>query len=183
MHACDKFIIIFCYNRIGRRNVVKQNVGISKSQESDMIISAMRENGITVNFTDRTNLKYFTVKAEALFRCDNCGSMWSSHMATIVVDLYKCRVNRSNCQQRCRMCTESWAWPRLTEDRFRKIMNRVITKYWDRSKQDDDDDNGIVVDDDDDSTIVDEDKHTETPQGPHQQSLCERCMKLGRPCW
>ena len=71
-----------------------------------MIISAMQENDIRVNFTDHKNIKYFTVKAEALFRCNNCGAMWSSHMATIVVDLYGCRVNRSNCHQRCKRCTE-----------------------------------------------------------------------------
>ena len=54
-------------------------------------------------------------------------------------------------------------------------MDRVITKYWDRSKQDDDDGN--------DSIVVDDDKHTGTLPALHVQSLCERCMKLGEPCW
>ena len=153
---------------------IEGRVVINEAQEKEMITDAMKESGIIVNRTDHKKLKYFTVKVEALFACYNCDKPWSSHMGTIVVDLWECKVNRNNCRQRCKECIGSWAWPRLTEDRFKEVMDRVITKYWDRNKQDDDG-NG--------STLVDGDKHTGNPRAPHEQSLCERCMKLGRACW
>ena len=49
----------------------------------------------------------------------------------------------------------------------------VVAKYWERKRQYDD-------------TAVDneyEDKIYLNPRAPHEQSLCERCMELGRPCW
>ena len=98
-------------------------------------------------------------------------------MATILVDLYERRANKSDCEQRCKRCPESWIVPRFTEGRFKEAIDRVIAKYWERKSQDDDNDDGIIMVDDDD------DSKEGNPRAPHDQSLCARCMKLGRPCW
>ena len=96
-------------------------------------------------------------------------------MGTIVVDLYECRAKKSDCEQRCKKCPESWIVPRFTEDRFKEAIDRVIAKYWERKSQDDDDD--------DYNTMVDDDRRRGKPRAPHAQSLCKRCMKLGKHCW
>ena len=129
-------------------------------------------------YTDHKKLKYFTIKVEALFECHNvsCDNVWSSHKATIVVDLLECKVNRSDCEQRCRKCpTESWICPKLTEDRFKEAIDRVIAKYWERKINNDEDDDG--------SAVIDNDRYRGKSRLPHEQSLCKRCIKLGRPCW
>ena len=97
-------------------------------------------------------------------------------MATVVVDLYKCKVNKSDCEQRCKKCSQSWISPKFTKDRFKEAIDRVITKYWERKNQNDDDDDAA-------STLVEDDKRRGNPRSPHEQSLCKRCKKLGRPCW
>ena len=96
-------------------------------------------------------------------------------MATILVDLYERRANKSDCEQRCKRCPESWIAPRFTEDRFKEAIDRVIAKYQERKSQDDDNADG--------NTMVDDDRHRGNPRAPHNQSLCRRCVKLGRPCW
>ena len=132
----------------------------------------MKENGITVTDADHKRLKYFTIRVEALFKCHECGHSWSSHMATVVVDLLKCKTNKSDCEQRCRSCPEGWISPKFTEDRFKEAVDRVIAKYWERKSQDNDN-----------STPIDNDRYRGNPQAPHEQSLCRRCIKLGKPCW
>ena len=98
-------------------------------------------------------------------------------MGTTIVHLYEWKAKRSYCEQSCKKCAEIWIIPKFTEDRFKEAINRVIAKYWERKSQDDDDvDGNIMVDDDDDS-------QEGNPRAPHDQSLCARCMKLGRPCW
>ena len=97
-------------------------------------------------------------------------------MATIIVDLYKCKANKSDCEQRCKKCSHSWVSPKFTEDRFKEAIDRVITKYTERRNQNDDDDDAA-------STLVEDNKHRGNPRAPHEQSLCKRCKKLGRPCW
>ena len=97
-------------------------------------------------------------------------------MATILVDLYESRANKTDCEQRCKRCPESWIVPRFTEDQFKKVIDRVIAKYWERKNQ-------LCDDDADGNTLVDDDRHRGNLQAPHDQSLCRRCMKLGRPCW
>ena len=94
-------------------------------------------------------------------------------MGTIVVDLYECKANKSDCEQRCKKCVGSWIVPRFSEDRFKGAIDRVIAKYWERKSQDDDDD----------AAGVDDDRHGGNPQVPHEQSLCKRCIELGKPCW
>ena len=163
----------------------------------------MKEEDIKAN---HKKLKRFIVKVEALFKCNNCDHGWSSHMATIVVDIHKREVDRCGCRQKCRECVGRWSIPEFTEDRFKKIMGGVITKYWERKEkidegdgdddddddEDDDDDDDNDDDDDDDDDDVDDDdgdyvviggNHRGNPRAPHEQSLCERCKKLGRPCW
>ena len=146
---------------------------INEAEEKKIITEAMEENGITVMYTDHKNLKYFTIKVKALFKCDECGKVWSSHMATIVVDLLECKANKSDCEQRCRRCPESWIPPKFTKDQFKEAIDMVITKYWERKNQIDNDD----------STPIDNDRYRGNPRSPHEQSMCKRCIKLGRPCW
>ena len=138
----------------------------------------MEENGITVSYRDPDKLKYFTIQVEALFECHkvNCGNAWSSHMATIEIDLLECKVNRSDCEQRCKKCpAKSWICPKLTEDRFREAVDRVIVEYWKRKNKNDEDDDG--------SRPIDNNRYRGNSRSPHEQSLCKRCMKLGAPCW
>jgi len=150
------------------------HVFITEAEEKNIIADKIRKSDITVNYTDHKKLKYFTVKVEGLFKCHSCERVWSSHMATFVVDLYNCKANKSGCDQRCKQCIESWVFPRFTEDRFEEAIDRVITKYWERKEQSDEDD--------DDTTVVDDNKRRGNPQAPHQTSLCRKCIKLGRPC-
>ena len=132
----------------------------------------MEENGITVTDADHKKLKYFTIKVEALFECHKCGRTWSSSMATVVIDLLECKANKSDCQQRCKICPEGWVPPKFTEDRFKEAIDRVIGKYWERKSQDNDN-----------ITPIDNDWYRGNPRAPHEESLCERCTTLGKPCW
>ena len=145
---------------------------ITEEEEEEIITEAVEENGITVTDADHKKLKYFTTKVEALFKCPKCGHSWSSHMATVVVDLLKCKTNKFGCEQRCRSCPEGWDPPKFSEDRFKEVVDRVIAKYWERKSQDNDN-----------STPIDNDRYRGNPQAPHEQSLCRRCITLGKPCW
>ena len=141
----------------------------------------MEENDITAGDFDQEKLKHYTIQVEALFKCRTakCDNAWSSHMATIKVDLYKCKVDKSDCEQRCRKCPDGWVPPNLTEDRFKEAIDRVIAKFWERKNENGNDDD----DDDDDDSIITDNRHRGNPRAPHEESLCKRCIKLGRPCW
>ena len=152
---------------------IEGQVVISEAEEKKIITEALEENGITVMYTDHKKLRYFTIIAEALFKCHDCGKVWSSHMATSVIDLLECKAIKSDCKQKCRSCPESWILPKFTKNRFKEVIDRVIAKYWERKNQIDDDD----------STSIDNGRYRGNPQPPHEQSLCKRCIKLGKPCW
>ena len=177
---------------------------LTEEKEEEIIKDVMKGENIKA---DHKKLKCYTVKVEALFQCSRCDHGWSSHMATIVVNLGKRKVNRFKCGQGCRNCVGSWSMPKFTEDRFKEIMDGVTAKYWERKERidgddnddndnddddndddnddddddDDDDDNGD--DEDDNDYVVVGDKRRGNPRAPHEQSLCQRCKKLGRPCW
>ena len=151
---------------------IEGRVVITEEEEKKIITEALEENDITVSYSDPKLLQCFTIQVEALFACHDCDNAWSSHMATIKIDLFEREVNRSDCHQRCKKCPESWISPKMTEDRFKEAVDRVITKYWERKKKTDEDDKEI-----------DNDQYSGNPQAPHEQSLCKRCIKLGRPCW
>ena len=161
-------------NRLTEQSRIDGHIVLTEAEEEEIITEALEENEITVSETNHKKLKYYTLKVETLFKCGCCDKAWSSHMGTIVIDLIKCKPNRSGCRQRCKNCDgpEGWASPKFTEGRFKKVINRVITKYWERKNRNDDDA----------STLAD-DNHWGNPQAPHEQSLCERCINLGRPCW
>ena len=166
-------------NRLTERSRINEHVVLTEAEEQEIITEALKENGITVSDTDHQRLKRFTIKIETLFECGCCDKAWSSHMGTIVIDLVNCKPNRSGCRQRCKNCDchKSWAFPRYTEDQFKEAIDRVIAKYWERKNQNDHDDNYYA------STLVEDNIHRGNPQVPHEQSLCKRCMELGRPCW
>ena len=56
------------------------------------------------------------------------------------------------------------------------VMEKVITKYHERKKSSNDDQAADV-------SLVDSNVVRGNPRGPHEESLCERCEELGRPCW
>ena len=98
--------------------------------------------------------------------------MWSSHNATIGVNLYGCRVDKYY-RQRCRKCIDHlWAIPEFTVDQFKEAIDRVMKIYWMRKRQHDDNDD-----------TVNDDGNKKYPRKPHEPSLCEKCKNLGRPCW
>ena len=130
----------------------------------------LKETDIVIKYTDHKMLKYYTVKVEGLFTC-NCGKTWSSYMATVQVDLYLKRITQTY-RQACKRC-QNWVTPTYqVED----VMERVISKYHERKK--------LLASGNThgDSTLVDNVRRG-NPQAPHEQSLCERCQQLGKPCW
>ena len=52
-------------------------------------------------------------------------------------------------------------------------MERVIATYWKRKDRNDDDND----------EPIDNNWFRGNPRAPHEQSLCRRCIKLGKPCW
>ena len=138
-----------------------------------IIKEALKENDIIINYVDHKNLKYFTVRGKALFECVICNFRWSSHNATIKVDLYRRRVVKSYAQK-CKRCY-NWVSPKFTADQFREVIGRVIQNYHNRKSQ--------LLDDGDIDTLIVDNTYERNPQAPHEQSLCERCAELGRPCW
>ena len=143
-----------------------------EEKESEAIAGMLKEKGIKIKYDDHKMLKYYTVKVEGLFKCI-CGKpAWSSYMATVKVDLYlKCltRVYKQACKKCKRWVTPSF----LLED----VMERVIAKYYERKRSLE---SGCAAGD---HTLVDSDARMGSARGPHEQSLCERCQELGKPCW
>ena len=137
-------------------------------EEDDTIARMMRERGIRIQHSDHKMFKYYTVKVEGLFRC-KCGKAWSSFMATVKVDLCLKCITKTY-QQACKRCKQ-WVTPSY---QLEDVMERVIAKYYERKER------GIAIGD---QTLVDNDVRTGNARGPHEQSLCERCQELGRPCW
>lgn len=144
---------------------------IDDDDEDNTIARMLREKGITIKYNDHRMLKYYTVKVEGFFDCD-CGKTWSSYMATIKVDLYLKCITRVY-KQACKRCGE-WVSPSY---HLEDVMERVITKYYER-KQSLDSGNAFG-----DNTMVDGNLRRGNAQGPHEQSLCERCQEMGKPCW
>jgi len=155
---------------------------VDEDNECDIIGTILMENDIEVDDDDPKYLKYFTVKGEALFECDECESRWSSHNTTVKVDLLRQEVSKKY-TQKCKSC-DYWATPLFTRDRFERIMNKVVEKYEKRV-----DKNGQLFtidnddDDDDDDDNDDDDEFTGHTQAPHMEEYCERCKELGGPCW
>lgn len=142
---------------------------LDETEESEVIGDILMENDIEVDKGDPNYLKYFTVRGEALFECDECDSRWSSHNATIKVDLLAQNISRKY-TQKCKEC-EYWAIPQFTRDRFQRIINRVIDKYEDRVAR-----NGQ-------RPAHGQEGFSGHTQAPHMEEYCERCKELGGPCW
>jgi len=145
---------------------------VDEDNECEIIGDILMENDIEVCDDDPKYLKYFTVKGEALFECDECDSRWSSHNTTVKVDLLRQEVSKKY-TQKCKSC-DYWATPLFTRDRFERIMNKVIEKY---EKRVDNDGKLFTTDNDDDDGFVG------CTQAPHMEEYCERCKELGGPCW
>ena len=139
------------------------------SEECEVISDILMDNDIEVDEEDHNYLKYFTVRGEALFECDECDSRWSSYNATIKVDLLDKNISRKY-TQKCKTC-EYWATPQFTRDRFQRIINRVIEKYEDRVAR-----NGR-------RPPHSQEGFSGHTQAPHMEEYCEKCQELGGPCW
>ena len=140
--------------------------------DDNTIARMLSVKGITVKYNDDKMLKYYTVKVEGFFDCD-CGKTWSSYMATLKVDLYLKGITWIY-KQACKSCGE-WVSPSF---QLEDVMERVITKYYERQK--------LLASGKafGDNTLVDSDLRRGNAQGPyHEQSLCERCQEMGKPCW
>ena len=142
---------------------------ISNEENDDIITKVLKEKGIVVKKDDHKKLKKYTVKVRGVYKC-KCGRTWSSHKTTIKIDIFHKHLTKVY-RQRCKRC-KRWASPSFN---LEEVMEKVIAKYCERSA-DDGDTNG-------DSTLVDSNVHRGNPRSPHEESLCERCMELGRPCW
>ena len=133
----------------------------------------LKEEGIKIKYDDHKMLKYYTVKVEGLFKC-KCGKpAWSSYMATVKVDLYLQCITKIY-KQACKKCGQ-WVTPTF---QLEDVMERVIAKYHERNKKLLE--SGFAAGD---QTLVDNDGRIGSARGPHEQSLCERCQELSRPCW
>jgi len=143
---------------------------VDEDVECEIIGDIMMENDIEVDVDDPKYLKYFTVKGEALFECDECDSRWSSYNTTVKVDLFRQEVSKKY-TQKCKACN-FWATPLFTRDRFERIINKVIEKYEERLESD-----GQL------NTAGDSDGFAGHTQAPHMEEYCERCKELGKPCW
>ena len=131
----------------------------------------LSEKGIIIKHSDHKMLKYYTVKVEGLFMCD-CGKTWSSFMATVKVDIDLKHLTKTYTQA-CKRCKD-WVTPSY---QLEDVMERVISKYFERKKA------LATGNARGDNTLVDGGLRIGNARGPHEESLCERCQELGRPCW
>jgi len=144
------------------------NNTLDEDEECEIIEEMMQENDIEVYHHDEKKLKYFTVKGEGLFECEQCNSRWTSHKTTIKINLFLQRVSKKY-QQRCKEC-DNWVTPLFTSDRFEDIVDKVLDKFEERLEE-----NEHLVDSDEEYSV--------SSQAPHMRENCERCLELGVPCW
>ena len=144
------------------------NNTLDQQEEDDIIVENMKRHKMSVHINSHQKLKYFTVRGEGLFECKGCDNRWTSHNATIKVDLFKKCISKKF-RQRCKHCPTQWATPFFTDDRFEEIMEKVADKYKRRLKGDDHDNKSVFV--------------AAGNGKPHPQQYCEKCQELGTACW
>ena len=145
------------------------NNALDHQGECDIIAETMTMYKIVVKNSFPQKLKYFTVRGEGLFECKSCNNRWTSHNATIKVDLIQKCVSRKF-TQRCKYCSNQWATPFFTDDRFEEIMDKVADKFKSRVEGDDSNCQPTVL--------------LAAGNGkPHPQEHCEKCQLLKKPCW
>ena len=142
---------------------------LTEQEENDIIARTIKIHKINVKKYDHQKLKYFTVRGEGLFECEGCDNRWTSHNATIKVDLFKKSIARKF-TQRCKYCPKQWATPSFTDDRFEEIMDKVAEKYEKRMVEDDENEQPVFI-------------IAGSNGKPHLQKYCEKCQELGKPCW
>ena len=72
---------------------------------------------------------YFTVMVDAEFECRKCLFKWSSHSATIKIDLgYRCISKKY--RQRCKRCNSFWALPRIRSDKLKSLVEKIMKHLW-----------------------------------------------------
>ena len=137
----------------------------------EIITRMLEENNITINYDDDKMLKYYTVKVKGFFTC-KCGNRWTSHKTTIKIDLYRKRLTKVY-RQKCKRCRKHpWVNPSI---HLTNVMEKIIYKYKERKDRKERGDGN--------NTVVDCNVERGNPRAPHEESLCERCEELGRPCW
>ena len=129
------------------------------------IFGALSDYEVTIFDDDPDCVKYSTVKGEAYFECSNCNFRWSSHNATIKVDLYHRQVLKKY-RQRCYKCGSYWALPCFRSSEFKKTVKKLAGHIY---------------------TVKEYREwypmaHEETLPD-HDRTYCERCMELGSPCY
>ena len=143
---------------------------LSQQEECDIITETIKIHKMNIKKYGHHKLRYFTVRGEGLFECGGCANRWTSHNATIKVDLFKKFVSRKF-TQRCKYCPNQWATPLFTDDRFEEIMDKVAEKHESRLEEDEDNEQPVFI-----AAAAGNGK-------PHLQQYCEKCQELGKPCW
>lgn len=141
---------------------------LDEDEECEIIEEMMQENDIEVYHDDEKKLKYFTVKGEGLFECEQCNSRWTSHRTTIKINLFLQLVSKKY-QQRCKKC-DDWVTPLFTSDRFEDIIDQVLDKFEERLEETE-------------QLVDSNEEYSVSSQAPHMRENCERCLELGVPCW
>ena len=108
---------------------------------------------------------YFTVTVEAQFECSKCNFKWSSHNATIKIDLRRRCISKKY-RQKCKRCSSYWAIPRIRSDKLKSIIKKVMEHIWKME---------------DAGRFVPFGKESLSPD--HGEGFCERCQELGEPCY
>ena len=142
----------------------------NEENDDDIITRVLKKEDIIVRKDDHKKLKCYTVKVRGVFKC-TCERTWSSHKTTIKINIFLKRLTKRY-RQKCKRC-KKWVSPAI---KLEEVMEKVITKYRERRGSSDGGGDG-------DSTLVDGNVRRGNPRSPHEQSLCERCEELGRPCW
>lgn len=108
---------------------------------------------------------YFTVMVEAQFECSKCNFKWSTHNATIKVDLRRRCISKKY-RQRCKRCNSFWALPRIRSDKLKSVVEKIMDHCWNMQ---------------DAGRFLPFGAEPSTPD--HSEECCERCKELGEPCY
>ena len=136
--------------------------------ECDIIVETMKRHKMSVQKYSQQKMKYFTVRGEGLFECESCNNRWTSHNATIKVDLFRKSVSKKF-KQRCKRCPTQWVTPFFTDDRFEEMMDKVADKFKSRLEGEDHNSQPVPL--------------AAGNGKPHPQQYCEKCQQLGTACW
>ena len=110
---------------------------------------------------------YFTVMVDAEFECRKCIFKWSSHNATIKIDLRGCCISKKY-RQKCKRCSGFWSLPCIKSDELKSVIEKIMEHVWDIR---------------DAGHFIPFAIGTEPSSPDHRKEYCERCIELGEGCY